>query len=283
MDKGDTPRCMPEKGEPVYNGLKELRDSLGLSENGLRLYEREGLMRCWRKEANNYRFTTLSEGIRLCGSYSLVRTGFSISEVRDLIALPRDEYTEALDGICKDLTHDLQLLAARKEQLERHIDALHSYMHDPFKCTETEPPVHFVVPAHDENLTFYQNRLADVAMWWQSSPLVSMSTIVTVNEKWKGVHAEYGPSSTGSNVFLCRLPMEHARPFCTEGTTCLKGYVTYPSGCLPNADAYRHIVDWMAKHKRDRHGDQVLHAMLDLNVTDDGVVRLDEVLVPLEG
>ena len=145
MDKGDTPRCMPEKGEPVYNGLKELRDSLGLSENGLRLYEREGLMRCWRKEANNYRFTTLSEGIRLCGSYSLVRTGFSISEVRDLIALPRDEYTEALDGICKDLTHDLQLLAARKEQLERHIDALHSYMHDPFKCTETEPPVHFVV------------------------------------------------------------------------------------------------------------------------------------------
>ena len=65
--------------EPVYK-LSDLRRAFGLSENGFRLYERMGLVRCSRNEENGYRIVTLSEGVRLAGILRPGRTPDSPSD-----------------------------------------------------------------------------------------------------------------------------------------------------------------------------------------------------------
>lgn len=265
--------------QPTYKKLKDLRDSFGFSENGFRLYERSGLLRCFRNEENGYRSTTLGEGIRLSGSYNLVRSGFSIKEVNELIDKPLEEYVEQLADLNASMTRELQSLIARKSRLERQVRSIRSYLHSPDACTIVKAPSILLVPLHDEHLRFYEASRADASMWNQALPLVDVSMVADLKGR-RAISATYGPSAERGTALANNLPVDHAVEFCRNGTSCLHAYVSYPAGELPDENAYHHVFSYLDSHGLAMEGFAVLHLLLDLSGRDE-TAQLDEVLVPL--
>lgn len=266
--------------EPVYK-LSDLRRAFGLSENGFRLYERMGLVRCSRNEENGYRIVTLSEGVRLAGSYDLVHAGFTIRQVNELIDQPLDAYVTSLDEACARMERQIRLMTIYKSRLEHRVQSIREFETAPSAVRLVEPGSVYFLPLHDENLSFFQGSFDDAALWNQAFPLTDTSLVIELSEDWSASKALFGPSAHRENALAGGLPLSHAQEFCPCGTPCLHAYVRYSSSKLPDTQAYRHIFEFMAAHGLRMAGHRILHSLLDLTDRTQ-TTRLDEVLVPLE-
>ena len=266
--------------EPVYK-LSSLRHAYGLSENGFRLYERMGLVHCERNQENGYRTVTLSEGVRLAGSYDLVRAGFTIRQVNELIDQPLGDYAACLDEACAAMGRQIQGMTIRKARLEQRVRLIRQFEAAPeaIHLAKTDAATCFL-PIHDKDLSFSRASYDDAAAWNQAFPLTNVSLVVELGEDRTVKNIVFGSSANHEDAVAYGLPLQHAEEFCASGIPCLRAFVRYPSSQLPNAETYRRIFEYLAAQGLHMRGGRILHTLLDL--TDrTHTTRLDEVLVPL--
>lgn len=278
MQKSDDVR---EK--PVYGKLKDIRELFGLSPNGFRLYEREGLVSTTRNADNDYRIASLGDGVLLCNAFSMTHYGISLQQTHRMLDGILEDQISTLDAMNASMDRELRLLMAKKIHLEERLRALNEYARDPFACSVTDSASIGFIRLHGQDMRFDYEVYEDCKVWWQAAPLVDAGLIVLVDEHGNARHVDHGPCAGRGASLMYGLPMRYATSFCQEGKRYLHAYAYFCVEKLPTAETYEHMFAYMDMHGLALQGEEILHRLLRHETREGLAMRLDEVYLPLRG
>ena len=281
MTSDETRTNPPDR--PVYTKLKDIRECFSLSEGGFRVWEREGLVHPARNEANDYRVSPLSDGVRMCCAYDLTRLGMTLRQTREVLDGSLENQIDAYDRFNAEISRNLQQIIARKAHLERWIWALKDYERNPRACRVTATADIWCQRMHSHDMHVYRDSFDELRAWWQAAPLVDGCLAVRLGEDRGAVSADHGPCADRDVVLSQSLPTTYALNICKPGTEYLHAYVASPSEELPPANVYTHIFAYLDEHGRTMQKNvKFLHRLL-RHYSEEGIpTRLDEVFIPLD-
>ncbi len=268
---------------PVYGKLKDIRELFGLSPNGFRLYEREGLVSTTRNADNDYRIASLGDGVLLCNAFSMAHYGISLQRTHCMLDGTLEDQISTLDATNVSIDRDLQLLMAKKIHLEERLRALNEYARDPLLCSVTDSANVCFIRLHGQDMHFDYEVYEDCKAWWQAAPLVDAGLIVLVDERGNACHVDHGPCAGRGASLMYGLPMRYATAFCREGTRYLHAYAYFCVEEVPTAKTYEHMLAYMEAHNLAMEGTEILHRLLRHETREGVAMRLDEVYIPLRG
>lgn len=272
-----------DDGRPTYGKIKFLRDVFGISESGFRFYEKEGLVRSSRNTDNNYRVSTLSDGVLMCNAYSLAHYGLPMKQTKEvLLDGGVDDQIVALEKLSGSLNAQLMETAARKAHIEAELKALGEFAHDPRACSVVTDVGLCILPLHTQEIELRPG-FEDSSAWWSHAPLVNAGMLVQVDDNWDTTELYHGPVADENDVVRLRFPTRHAVRFCDPSSRYLHAYITFPVEMLPSGDVFSHIRRYMKDNGLRLKERRILTRLMRYQDTEVGSIRSDEVFIPLEG
>lgn len=276
-----TPAGSETRERPGYRKLKDLRGLFGLSQNGIRLYERAGIISLPRNSQNNYRSAPLADAVRMCDAFDLARYGIRLKDAGELVSTSgTDEEVARLRAFSDELDRQIMELIDKKSSLERRTYHLARYERNPLACEVTSDADLWFVHLHDQDVTI-GDAYDDAVAWWRFAPFVSAGLVVSLDERGDATDAQHGPTATGAAVSRFGLPTEKATHFCVAGRRYLSGFVTFPVEELPGHATYAHLFDYARERGIPLDAGRVLHRLLRCHDEGDVPMRVDLVYIPV--
>lgn len=285
---GDGERAASEDGQgqaderPGYRKLKDLRGLFSLSQNGIRLYERAGIISLPRNSQNNYRSATLTDAVKMCDAFDLTHYGIRLKDAGKLVSSGGvGEEIDALRSRADELDREIRELIDNKASLEERAYLLMQYERNPHACEVVDDADWWFVNLHDQEVTITDG-YEDAVEWWRYAPLVCAGLIVSLDGEGNGISAMHGPMATGHDVARFHLPTGHAIRACTAGRKCLAAFVSFPMEQLPTRQTYAPAFDYARNRGLTLDATRVLHRLLRCHDEDGVAMRVDRVYFPLE-
>lgn len=119
-----------DKKEP-FSKVSDLQHWLGMSESGIRLYEKEGIITPGRNKENGYRQLNISDGDKMFQSRIYTGYGFSLRETADMLGRADfDGQYNSLEKQEDQIQEEMLLMAYKSQYLNKHLKLLREMKKD---------------------------------------------------------------------------------------------------------------------------------------------------------
>ena len=127
--------------------IGEVAELFGLTKEGIRYLEKEGIITARRNEANGYRYYDRNAVSMLKDVRVYQKLGFSLEEVRDcmLDSSPEDTLALMTDKSAR-MAEELQEAVLRQRDLEYRVGLLRRFMAEGVVCTLSTRPAMLFLP-----------------------------------------------------------------------------------------------------------------------------------------
>lgn len=264
-----------------FSKVSDLRNWVGMSENGMKLYEKKGIIQPDRDAQSGYRRLNISDGDKMFRGRVLASYGFTIQEAADILQLSDfsgqyDMLGEKEDAINTEMIE----LSLRLQYIRGVRETMREMKQDIGACALVRPSRSFFLPVHDQ----YQNKAGGVdecGQWLSCVPYVT-SAVVTEVESLGGYGTYwYGPVIPELHAHRFHLSLENAMCIGDKSPHYVRGFCRYPlDRNLVSADC-EHIFDFAEKNGKTAFG-SILTKHILLENTEDGMITYDEILIPVK-
>ena len=157
---------------------------LGLSVEGIRNYEKSGIIRSKREDGSNYRKYSYLDIASLIRAKMYRAYGFSIKETDDLTNhLSLDEIAAAFDGKITELSGDIRVAMEKKSFMEEHVAMLRSLEEQAGKIRICRmPAIYRIEFARNGVIDFAQEKVRLLQTWMEYVPFVFFSSRYAQND-----------------------------------------------------------------------------------------------------
>lgn len=128
----------------------EMETIFGMSQNGIRLYEKSGILRLARREGSGYRAYGEEEMLAMGSGIQLRRYGFSMQEASALFNGTEEAQLGALEARKESLEQELEQLMRMRKSLRIHTARIHQAERLMDSCVlEEKPAMYFLGTLRD--------------------------------------------------------------------------------------------------------------------------------------
>ncbi|MBR3203229.1 MAG: MerR family transcriptional regulator [Solobacterium sp.] len=260
-----------------FSKVSDLHNWLGLSENGIRLYEREGIISPKRNSTNRYRELNISDGDRMFRSRILTGYGFSVKESADLlIHCSYDEQDQAYAKKEQELSNEIISLTYKLKQMQEMRAVMQEIRNNINACMIIDSVRYCFLPVHDQ----YQNKEAGNAVcsiWLSTVPSVTSTVIFDPADNTKYL---YGPSLKYADALRLQLPLEQAIDFGVQTPHLVRGFCRYSLEDNIRLENIAHLKTYAEAQGYKLSGPVMTRHIL-LEKISNGGFTYDEVLIPV--
>ena len=209
--------------------IGEMADFFGMTKEGVRFLERQGVVRSQRDEKNGYRYYPRGEITRLKQIRSYRALGFSLEEAQRMVCdTPRAQVLERLDEKLAELEEKEVQLRLMKRLLRRQREVARRMIEDAGCELMTRPEMIFLPRVADEDSgkegreSLAQARAVEKA-WTQAMPPVMLCSLRNAEDGGKTA-SMYGSIAVAEEAEAMGLPVP---PWATRlpACTCVAGTV----------------------------------------------------------
>lgn len=234
-----------DKKEP-FSKVSDLQHWLGMSENGIRLYEKEGIITPGRNKENGYRQLNISDGDKMFQSRIYTGYGFSLRETADMLGTADfDSQYNSLEKQEDQLQEEMLLMAYKSQYLNRHLKLLREMKKDFYSVRIVPGPDLAFLPVHDQSQIKAAGE-SDCAAWLSQVPFVRSAVLMKMGEEpYQTVW--FGPVTEWETAMKCSLPMENAVRFGSESPQYVTGFTRHGIDDFPSEKNCGHLTDYAGK------------------------------------
>ena len=151
---------------------------LGLSVEGIRNYEKSGIISSKREEESNYRKYSYLDIASLIRAKMYRAYGFSIKETGDLTNhLSLKEIAAAFDGKITELSGDIRVAMEKRSFMEEHVSVLRSLEEQAGKIRICRmPAIYRIEFARNGVIDFSEKKIMLLQTWMEYAPFVFFSS-----------------------------------------------------------------------------------------------------------
>ena len=264
-----------------FSKVSDLRNWVGMSENGIKLYEKKGIIQPDRNTQSGYRRLNISDGDKMFRGRILASYGFTIQEAADILTSSDfssqydllGEKEDAINAEIVEMSLRLQYIRDVRQtmrEMKRNINA----------CALVQPSRFYFLPVHDQ----YQNKAGGVnecGQWLAHVPYVTSAVIADVDSLDGYGTYWYGPIIPELHAYRFHLPLENAMCVGDKSPHYVRGFCRYPLDRNILKGDCEHIFDFIEKLGRRSFG-SLIAKHIPLENTEDGMMTYDEVLIPVK-
>lgn len=209
--------------------IGEMAEFFGMTKEGVRFLERQGVIRSQRDEKNGYRYYPRGEITRLKQIRSYRALGFSLDEAQRMVyETPRSQVLERLDEKLAELEEKEVQLQLMKRLLRRQREVARRLIEDAGCELMTRPEMIFLPLVGDEDSgkegreSLAQARAVEKA-WTQAMPPVILCSLRNAEDEGRTANL-YGSIAVAQEAEAMGLPVP---PWATRlpACTCVAGTV----------------------------------------------------------
>lgn len=248
----------------VFEKVKSLQEWLGLSDNGLRLYEKEGVIHPKINEANGYREMSITEGTLMSIGLVFTKYGITIRETAELMRMDIGQQTQYLEEVGRRTKQELLNKYFIMDYLSEQLTLLREYTANPLSCRVTSSKQAFFLPMHDSNLAALAGR-PDSAQWAKNKPFSTGAMVIPLAENTGGQKEEVyhliGPAMWASDAERLRVPLKSAMCLGAESMQCVQAFVMTEIHFFGERASYNHICRFMKEQNLKICGNSLLRTI----------------------
>lgn len=230
---------------------------LGLSIEGIRNYEKLGIIQSTRKDESNYRNYSYLDITSLIRARIYRSLGFSLQEIEALTnKCETSEVVEALrnrqihlnreQALLKAKLEFVELLLAETENLDKKINHVEICQSDAYFRIEF---------AKDSAVDFSDHTVKLVRQWIEMTPFVHVST------RYCGEHVYGGLAIRERYGELFGLNREDLSIHYLPSSICLRTVVQEDNNGYSDTSCLRHLIDFAEKHRFTLSKDMIGHTL----------------------
>lgn len=229
-----------------FSKVSDLQHWLGMSENGLRLYEKEGIISPERNEENGYRQLNISDGDKMFQGRIYTGYGLSLKQTANLLQTAdfKMHYLN-LEELETRLQEEILLANYKAHYLNLHIKLLRKFMDNPYDVQIVPNPQLAFLPVHDQ----HQNKAngeGNCADWLSKVPFVRSAVMMKL-ESTSYPTVWFGPVTEQETAQQLGLPLKNAVIFSDESPQYVMGFAVYGINDFLTEDKYRHLLTFAEK------------------------------------
>ncbi len=230
----------------VYRHPKDLARQIGLSDNGLRLYEKAGIIHPAYNPENGYRELKLRDGQLLSTGLTFSRCGFSIRETADILNEKTfSEQAELMAQRSRERTDELiyQLRAVRC--MEERSALLRQYEAAPQFCRECTIRPLYILPVQDQDMTSLAGE-PDSSWWATNCKPFSIGAFLIGQERFQTGEGGVilGPS-LWEEVGYTGAPVSRAIKIGGETVNYVQAFACYDLDDPLPRSSYEHVLHYL--------------------------------------
>lgn len=265
-----------------YRHIKDLTRFVGLSDNGLRLYEREGIIHPRHNEQSGYREVSMEDGKLLSAGMTLSKCGFSIRETADMLNRKTlGQQADLLEQRSRKMNDELLFRMYANRYLDELVSLMRRYESNPAACRILPGRLLYFLPVHDENMINREGS-EDSAQWARQKPFSTGAVFLTKERLLTGRGGELnGPSMWDEQVRYTGVPICNAF-LLGKSMHYVQGFVLSDNANPLTSDSYAHVLEYLEKKKLEVCGDSFART-LTCERYGDGWHCLYELWIPVSG
>lgn len=229
-----------------FSKVSDLQHWLGMSENGLRLYEKEGIISPERNEENGYRQLNISDGDKMFQGRIYTGYGLSLKQTANLLQTAdfKMQYLN-LEQLEIRLQEEILLANYKAHYLNLHIKLLRKFMDNPHDVQIVPSPQLVFLPVHDQ-VQNKANGENDCAGWLSKVPFVRSAVMMKL-ESTSYPTVWFGPVTEQETAQQLGLPLKNAVIFSDESPQYSMGFAVHGINDFLTEDKYRHLLTFAEK------------------------------------
>lgn len=234
----------------TYKHTKDLTRRIGLSDNGLRLYEKAGIIHPTYNEQNGYRELKLRDAQLLSTGLTFSRCCFSIRETAEMINKKNImEQAELMEQRSREKTDELiyqlraaQCMAERAAQLQRYTAA-------PYFCRQLTIRPLYILPVHDQDMAALPGE-PDSAWWATNCKPFSIGAYIIDEKRFRTGDGGMiiGASLWEEEVRYTGAPVNRAIKVGEETVHYVQAFSCYDLNDPLPKSSYEHVLQYLDNH-----------------------------------
>lgn len=267
------------KAKRPFSRVSDLQHWLGMSENGLRLYEKEGIISPERNEENGYRQLNISDGDKMFQGRIYTGYGFSLKQTADLLQTADfNMQCCELEQLETRLQEEILLANYKAHYFSLHIKLLRKFKDNPQDVQIVPNPQLAFLPVHDQ-IQNKANGESDCADWLSKVPFVR-SAVMMKFENTSYPTVWYGPVTEQQTAHQLRLPLKNAVMFSKESPHYVMGFAIHGVDDFLTENKYHHLMKFAKSQGYECFG-TMLSRHLMLEKQDEEWVCYDQIWIPI--
>lgn len=268
--------------QQYYRHIKDIAHLAGLSDNGLRLYEREGIIHLKHNEQSGYREFSVADSKLLSTGMTMSKFGFSLRETADMLNRKTlGQQVDLLEQRSREMNDELFFWMYVSRYLDERVSLMRRYESNPIACRIMPGRPLFFLPIHDENLKKLKGS-EDSANWAKQKPFSTCTALLSEERFLTGNGGEMsGTSMWSEQVRYTGVPIRHAM-LLGKNMHYVQGFVLTDNANPLMPDSYAHVLNYLEKNGLEVCGDSFART-LTCEKSGNGWNCLDEIWVPVSG
>ena len=263
-----------------FSKVSDLQRWLGMSENGLRLYEKEGIITPGRNKENGYRQLNISDGDKMFQSQIYTGYGLSLKQTANLLQTKNfaEQYSDLEEQEAR-LQEEVLLAAYKSRQLNGHLKLLRQLKSDMYAVKIVSDVSLAFLPVHDQSQTKAGGEM-DCAAWLNSVPFVRSAVMMRI-ENMPYPTVWFGPVTELDTAYRLQLPMGNAIRFGKESPQYVMGFSSHGIDAFLSEKEYGHLLQFADKQGYHCFG-SILSRHLLLEKQGDDWIHYDQLWIPVK-
>ncbi len=265
--------------------IGEVADFFGMTKEGVRYLERQGIIESRRDESNGYRYFQREEitKMKLIRSYQAI--GFTLEEAQEMLFhTQRDGLIEKMDEKIRALEEKEEQIRVMKRMLIEEKKAAETFFDQIHRFELVERPAYLLFPRVDDEASgMTTDERAKIAtarqiekQWIRQMPPVRLGALHN-DVQGRQIENMYGSAVPEKQALALGLPIPESVIRLPQ-QRCLRGYLESVLGERPDP---QRMFDWIKTNGMYACGD--VFGMICCNARDENgrVMRLHEMYIPI--
>lgn len=241
----------------IYKHTKDLARRIGLSDNGLRLYEKAGVIHPTYNEQNGYRELKLRDALLLSTGLAFTRCGFSIRETAEILnekTIPQQ--AKLMEEHSREKINEIIYQLRAAQCMAERAASLHRYEADPCFCRQFTIRPLYILPVHDQDMMTLSGE--PDSPWWATrcKPFSIGAFLIHADRFQTGEGSMIiGPSLWEEEVGYTGAPVHRAIKTGIETSHYVQAFVCCDLDNPLSKSSYEHVLHYLNHHHLTVCGD----------------------------